>query len=203
MNIGGQTIHSFFRFSATTSIDDARQRGLWNRKQKIYQVLQTLIIDEISMVRADLLDCIDVFLRTARNNYQPFGGVQVIMVGDVLQLPPIVSASEATFFADHYSSAYFFHAHVMESPQFLVKTFELDTVYRQEDRDFVELLHRIRNNSATSTDIDTINSRVERVTTIAQGEIYLATTNARANQVNATMLSRLPGDEYHGFARTK
>ncbi len=80
MYIGGQTIHSFFKFSANVTVDDARQRALWHKKQKIYLALDTLIIDEISMVRADLLDCIDVFLRTARKNYAPFGGVQVIMV---------------------------------------------------------------------------------------------------------------------------
>lgn len=72
MNIGGQTIHSFFKFSANVTVDDARQRALWHKKQKIFQVLDTLIIDEISMVRADLLDCIDIFLRTVRKNYQPF-----------------------------------------------------------------------------------------------------------------------------------
>jgi ATP-dependent DNA helicase PIF1 len=80
MNIGGQTIHSFFKFSINVTTDDARQRATWHRKQKIFQVLETLIIDEISMVRADLLDCIDVFLRVVRKNQQPFGGVQVIMV---------------------------------------------------------------------------------------------------------------------------
>ena len=203
MNIGGQTIHSFFKFSINVTIDDARQRAAWHKKQKIFQALETLIIDEISMVRADLLDCIDVFLRIARKDQQPFGGVQVIMVWDLLQLPPIVWAIEAELFASQYESSYFFHAHVMKNPVFGMHTYQLDKVYRQEDKVFIELLHRIRNNTATQDDIDIINSRVQRITTIAPGEIYISTTNARANDVNNTMLSRIKADEYYSIADIK
>jgi ATP-dependent DNA helicase PIF1 len=125
------------------------------------------------------------------------------MVGDLLQLPPVVSQVESSFFAEHYASAYFFSAHVMENSAFVLRPYTLEKVYRQEDTTFVELLHRIRENTIISTDIDTINTRVQRVTTIESGEIYLTTTNARANQVNATMLERLPGQEFRAFARTK
>ena len=203
MNIGGQTIHSFFKFSANVTIDDARQRALRHKKQKIYLALDTLIIDEISMVRADLLDCIDVFLRTARKNYAPFGGVQVIMVWDLLQLPPIVSAVESVVFADTYSSAYFFDAMVMKNPACRMHPYQLEKVYRQEEISFVDLLHRIRNNTVSPTDLDIINSRVQRVTTINPWEIYISTTNSRANDVNNTMLSRLTTDEYRSFATSK
>lgn len=203
MNIGGQTIHSFFKFSANVSVDDARQRALWHKKQKIFTALDTLIIDEISMVRADLLDCIDIFLRTARKNYAPFGGVQVIMVGDLLQLPPIVSAAESALFTETYSSAYFFDALVMKNPALVIHPYQLEKVYRQEEISFVDLLHRIRNNTVSPADIEIINSRVQRVTTINPWEIYISTTNSRANDVNNTMLSRLSTDEYRSFATSK
>jgi hypothetical protein len=91
----------------------------------------------------------------------------------------------------------------MKNPLFILQAHQLEKVYRQEDRDFINLLHRIRNNTAIQSDIDMINTRVQRITTIAPGEIYISTTNARANDVNNTMLSRLKTDEYRSLARIK
>jgi hypothetical protein len=112
----------------------------------------------------------------------------------------VVSAGEQEIFSQTYESPYFFNAQVLQDATFTYASYTLDTVYRQEDSGFVELLHRIRNQSCTQADIDMINTRVQRVTTIEPGEIYISTTNARANEVNATMLSRLPGDTYCSYA---
>ena len=113
LNVEGQTIHSFFRFRpdiTPKSVTRIRRRG---NKKTIYEKLDAIIIDEISMVRADLLDCVDQFMRqNGRNSHKPFGGVQMIFIGDLYQLPPVVTSREKEIFRGHYDSPYFFSAHV-------------------------------------------------------------------------------------------
>src|SRR5690606_30918414 len=126
--------------------------------EKLYKTLKTIIIDEISMVRADLLDCIDMFLRLyGPENKKPFGGVQMVFIGDLYQLPPVVTGEEKQLFSSHYATPYFFSAHIMRHLK--LEVIELDKVYRQKDGEFVGLLNRIRNNSVEPADIEHLNSR--------------------------------------------
>src|SRR5712692_8463379 len=140
LNVGGQTIHSFFQFPPTI-IDPQSVRR--RRNPKLFQKLQTLIIDEVSMVRADVMDAVDRALRVQRDNMStPFGGVQVVLCGDLFQLPPIVRDGEMrAFFDEQYGGPYFFLAHVFDElrPSFL----ELTTIYRQRDETFIRVLNKI------------------------------------------------------------
>lgn len=116
VNVGGQTIHSFFGFKPDITVSKVRKLKP-PEDLDLYKKLETLVIDEISMVRADLLDCVDTFLRRfGPDKYQPFGGVQMIFIGDLYQLPPIVPSSDLAIFAEPYATPYFFSAHVISPP---------------------------------------------------------------------------------------
>ena len=134
LNVQGQTIHSFFGFKP--SITPEKVRKISGPDAKIYKEFDTIIIDEISMVRADLLDCVEKFMRlNGPYRKQWFGGVQMIFVGDLYQLPPVVAASEREIFSHRYESPYFFSAQVFKEKTFEMEFIELEKVYRQtEDR---------------------------------------------------------------------
>ncbi|MEL6941232.1 MAG: AAA family ATPase, partial [Bacteroidota bacterium] len=155
LNVQGQTIHSFFKFPAKLlTPKDIKKR----RDRRLYKRMEILIIDEISMVRADLLDHIDLFLRINRENPEPFGGVQVVFFGDLFQLPPVVSSEvERILFSTQYESAYFFSAKVFE--QLDLEMLELRKVYRQEARYFVRLLDAVRTNRLDQDDLQDLNER--------------------------------------------
>ncbi len=194
LNVRGQTIHKFFHFYIDVTPDKIRRRQIKPRNPKLYKKLQTIIIDEVSMVRADLLDCIDAFLRLyGPQENQPFGGVQMIFVGDLYQLPPVVSQESEAIFVDHYETSYFFSAHCLRDADFAVV--ELDTIYRQKEQAFVELLNRIRTNSAVAADLALLNRRVD-AQYAPRGDaffIHLTTTNRRADEINAAHLEALSG----------
>jgi ATP-dependent exoDNAse (exonuclease V) alpha subunit len=208
VNVKGQTIHSFFNFRLDITPDTAgRTRP---KKKEIYKKLDAIVIDEISMVRADLLDCVDTFLRKhGRKKALPFGGIQMIFVGDLYQLPPVVTSRERALFKDHYKSPYFFSARVFDEDLFSkaliqIKSFEmefieLEKVYRQRDEGFLEILNAIRNNAVTEDQIDRINKRWNPDFTEKKGEfyIYLTTTNALAEKINMDKLSELGAEEYN------
>jgi ATP-dependent exoDNAse (exonuclease V) alpha subunit len=146
------------------------------------------------MVRADLLDCIDIFLRMyGPEKKKPFGGVQMVFVGDLYQLPPVVSGTDGDVFSRHYETPYFFSAHIMS--QVKLEVIELEKIYRQRDEKFVELLNRIRNNSVEAEDIAYLNSRFIKDGQEKEGEFYisLTTTNKRADEINDTHLRALDG----------
>ena len=165
INAGGMTIHSFFQLPLGTIIPDnlfpdhmsefrqainthrsmIRHLRLNMQKRKMIQELELLIIDEVSMVRADLMDAMDVVLKSIRKNYRKaFGGVQVLMIGDLYQLPPVVPDDEKGILDKIYESPYFFSANVIKgSPPVIL---ELDKIYRQQDKKFLDLLNNIRNN---------------------------------------------------------
>ena len=147
VNVGGQTIHSFFHFKPNVTLAGIKKKkSTGKEKTTIYKKLTTIIIDEVSMMRADLLDCVDKFLRlNGPNSKHLFGGVQMIFIGDLYQLPPVVSGAEREIFRSHYSSPYFFSAKIME--QLDMEFVELEKVYRQKDNEFIRLLNTIRNNS--------------------------------------------------------
>jgi len=194
LNVGGQTIHSFFNFYVDVTPEKILKKKTKPRNVKLYQKLQTIIIDEISMVRADLLDCIDIFLRLyGPEKRKPFGGVQMVFVGDLYQLPPVVSGNDGDIFNGHYETPYFFSAHIMS--QLKLEVIELEKVYRQKDEKFVELLNRIRNNSVELNDIEHLNSRFIKDEQPKEGEFYisLTTTNKKADEINDTHLRALDG----------
>ena len=204
LNVKGQTIHSFFNFYVDVTPQNIRDKKTKPRNAKLYKKLQTIVIDEVSMVRADLLDCVDVFLRMyGPDPARPFGGVQMIFIGDLYQLPPVVSSQERELFSAHYKTPYFFSAHALRD--FPLALVELEKVYRQKDQKFIALLNKIRNNSVDDADIKTLNKRYGAAdASPADGfAITLATTNARADEINETHLAALKGKIYHGEAEIK
>lgn len=195
VNISGQTIHSFFHFKPNvTPASIKRKKKTEQDKPTIYKKLTTIVIDEISMVRADLLDCIDKFLRlNGPEQKQPFGGVQMIFIGDLYQLPPVVTSAEREIFRSHYASPYFFSAKVFG--EFNLEFIELEKVYRQKDGEFVRLLNSIRNRTVTDGDLALFNKRCNPDFEAPAGSFYLSltSTNDLADKINEKRLAELPG----------
>ncbi len=191
VNIGGQTIHSFFRFKPGVTLDEAEKIGKRNQKNKLYQKLELLIIDEISMVRADLFDCVDIFLKKARKNNLPFGGVQLLFIGDLYQLPPVERAEEKESFKRVYESPYFFSGRAMK--ELTLEIIEFEKIYRQKDSRFINLLNKVRNKSIEEEDIHKLNERYIKDFDEKeyQDHIYLTTRNLQADEVNGRNLDRL------------
>ena len=200
VNAGAMTIHSFFQFGIGAYIPGvvSPQSGFFMRKPKLDLIrnLDLLIIDEISMVRADLLDHIDAELRRIRRSYLPFGGVQIVMIGDLQQLPPIAGGDEEALLRQHYKSLYFFDCKAFQNLDYCC--IELRRVYRQSDTHFVDLLNRARTGSLTQNDVDELNSRYIPGFTPAPEDNYirLVTHNRMVQNVNTGEMGRLEGDEY-------
>ena len=195
LNVKGQTIHSFFSFRP--DITPEKVKRLPALKQKLIQSLDTIIIDEISMVRADLLDCVDLALRLNRGFEDlPFGGLQMILIGDLYQLPPVVTPREQAVFSGHYESPYFFSAGVFRDKNFRLEYIELDKVFRQKDQTFLELLNAIRNRSISEEQLARLNSRCLPGFKPKEGEFYitLTSTNEAADDLNQEQLNHLPGE---------
>lgn len=199
INAGGMTIHSFFQLPFAPYIPgtafggDAKYRFRFGReKLHIMQSIDLLVIDEISMVRADLLDAIDDVLRRFRKNDKPFGGVQLLLIGDVQQLPPVAKNDEWKMLSEYYDSPYFFSSKALGKTTFC--TIELKQVYRQNDIRFLELLNAIRENRCTEKDIAMLNSRFipEKNTVNDKGYIRLTTHNYQAQQINDRKINDLP-----------
>lgn len=192
VNISGQTIHSFFGFRPDVTVEKVR-KGARKNASPIYNKLDTIVIDEISMVRSDLLDCVNEFLKVnGKIPGTPFGGIQMIFIGDLYQIPPVVTGQEREIFKEYYSSEYFFDAKAFQNME--VAFLELEKIYRQTDRDFIHLLNKIRNKTIAGKDIEEINRRVIGDNRELPGEvIYLTTTNAMAEEINKAELNKLPG----------
>jgi hypothetical protein len=195
VNVGGQTIHSFFHFKPNVTLAAIKKKKAADKeKTTIYKKLKTIVIDEVSMVRADLLDCIDKFLRlNGPDTRRPFGGVQMIFIGDFYQLPPVVSSAEREIFRSHYASPFFFSANVF--PLLELEFIELEKVYRQKDDDFIRLLNAVRNNSITDEDIMLFNKRCDPAFTASADDYYisLTSTNELADDINEKRLAELSG----------
>ncbi len=187
LNVQGQTIHSFFGFPPKPlTKKDITPR----RYKKLYKRIDTIIIDEISMVRADMMDNIDYFLRINCENPAPFGGKQVIFFGDLFQLPPIVKNEEQMYFSLQYDSPYFFSAMVFND--FHLEPFELRKVYRQDNIHFIKLLDRVRTNRIDWDDIETLNERyMPEDFETDDSYITLSTVNRIVNQLNSRKLREL------------
>ncbi|MDX2128869.1 MAG: AAA family ATPase [Chloroherpetonaceae bacterium] len=194
LNVGGQTIHSFFKFPIGVITGQAIKKA---EKPELYKAIDTLIIDEISMVRADIIDGIDHFMRTnGRDKKLPFGGAQVIMIGDVFQLPPVVtSEEEQTLFGSYYETPYFFSAKVFDS--LLLRKIRLNKIFRQRDPHFIEVLQAIRSNTATNETLQTINQRFfpEFIPDAEDFYVWLTSTNDLAAQINTSRLLQLRENE--------
>jgi len=194
INAGGMTIHSFFQlpfgpFLPGSAQDPTRQRRFSGEKIRLIQSLDLLVIDEISMVRADVLDGIDDVLRRYRDRYKPFGGVQLLMIGDLHQLPPIVKDEEWYLLRDHYQTMYFFGSQALRNTEPV--SIELKHIYRQSDTTFIDLLNKVRDNKIDDQVLATLNSRyiAHFQPTAQEPYITLTAHNASAQTINAGKLS--------------
>src|SRR5579883_1436372 len=188
LNVGGQTLHSLFKLPPKLHrpgdlVPNARVCSLLRR-------IDTLIIDEISMVRADLLDAVDERLREAFNTEKPFGGVQIIMFGDTYQLPPVIEEGLSPYFEAVHGGHFFFNAHVWRKAEF--KVYELSQVFRQRDPVFKDILNAVRDGSVTDEQIQQLNARAGLPIPL-EGTVTLAPTNALVTQINQERLDQLPG----------
>ncbi|MDY6853132.1 MAG: helix-turn-helix domain-containing protein [Thermodesulfobacteriota bacterium] len=204
INASGVTLHSFFQIpfgpfvpgSETYERNTQRWFRFSKEKRRIIQSLDLLVIDEISMVRADLLDAVDAMLRRHRRNNLPFGGVQLLLIGDLHQLSPVAKKDEWGLLQEHYESVYFFSSKAIGLTELL--TIELKHIYRQSDEDFIRLLNRVRNNRLDDSCMDLLNQRyIEGFTPDEdQGYITLSTHNRSAESINQKRLRNLPKREY-------
>jgi len=204
INAGGVTLHSFFQlpfgpFVPGTETYERNKQRLFRfskEKKRIIQSLDLLVIDEISMVRADLLDAVDAVLRRHRRNNQPFGGVQLLVIGDLHQLSPVAKQNEWHLLEQHYESVYFFSSKALGLTELL--TIELTHIYRQSDTRFVELLNRVRDNRLDESSIAKLNQRYIQDFTPGedQGYITLSTHNRSAESINQTRLQALAKKEH-------
>ena len=209
INAGGQTLHSFFKLPFHPLLPNDSRYNVRNMRKtlkyngeliKLLRELELIIIDEISMVRADIIDFIDRVLRIyCRNMREPFGGKQLLLVGDIFQLEPVVKEDEWRLMQPFYASAYFFSAKVWQQMQLV--SVELRKVYRQSDSEFIAILDRIRENAATDADLNAINSRVTAADGSAIGasshagfQITLATRRDTVDYINDEQLKQLDGN---------
>ena len=224
INAGGVTIHSFFQFPLAPYIPggsfntkDEKYR-FSKEKKNIIRTLDLLVIDEISMVRADLLDQIDAVLRLHKDRHRPFGGVQLLMIGDLSQLAPVVKEGEWALLREYYRTPYFFGSHALQQTQHV--TIELTHVYRQTDHTFINILNEVRENRLTPESLARLNSRVATSGkmkdesgklvnegshpednchlsslnfSLDEGTIRLTTHNATANRYNEERMDALKG----------
>jgi ATP-dependent DNA helicase PIF1 len=209
LNVRGQTIHSFFKFKPGVTPDRVRKLSKAKGSDTIYKNLDAVVIDEVSMVRADLMDCVEKFLRlNGPHPRKSFGGLQMIFIGDLYQLPPVVTSQEKDLFAGadgggRYESPYFFSATIFREPTFDLEFVELEKVYRQTDAGFIDLLNAIRNRSIGEVEVERLNSRCLPDFSPPEGEFYitLTSTNDLAALRNREKLAALPGPvrRYEGF----
>jgi len=204
INAGGTTMHSFFQlpfnpFFPTVEgrknlIEKMKMQG---NRRKVLQELELLVIDEISMVRADVMDAVDTILRHVRyRNNEPFGGVQVIFIGDMFQLSPVASDEEWRMLSQFYSSPYFFHSHVIQQQQPVY--IELDKIFRQTNGDFIKVLNEVRNNCLSGSGLSLLQSRYNPLFVPPNDDTYitLTTHNYKADQINAEELAKVKGKIY-------
>ncbi len=202
MNAGGVTIHSFFQLSFAPHIPDTRlvsQKTFYKfskEKINIIRSLNLLVIDEVSMVRADLLDAVDGVLRRYRDREKPFGGVQLLMIGDMQQLAPVVKEDERQLLEKYYDTNFFFSSRALNKTSYY--TIELKQVYRQQDMKFLDLLNKIRTNQADDYTISELNKRYipDFNYKDKEGYITLTTHNYQAQRINEVRLAELPGEQY-------
>jgi len=212
INAQGVTLHSLFQlpfgafipsdhfegeeaptFQLNTPRTLTREMKMHGAKRNLLKKMELLIIDEVSMLRADLLDAIDAVLRRVRRRQEPFGGVQILFIGDLQQLPPVVKDAERQVLAQYYPTMFFFSAQVLVENQPLY--IELEKIYRQSDETFISVLNHLRDNQLTRQDVDTLNRHYQPGFSPddADGYVYLTTHNYKADRTNREKLEKLPG----------
>jgi len=207
INAGGVTIHSFFQLPFSPYVPGAKVESKFDfgkEKRKIIASSDLLIIDEISMVRADLLDAIDAVLRRFREHGQPFGGMQLLMIGDLAQLTPVVTPEDERMLKPYYDTPYFFGSKALQQIDYV--TIQLSHVYRQQDESFIALLNEIREGHPSAEALSKLNSRVTNHPSLGGeggGYIRLTTHNNLANFYNESELQKLPGRSYQYHAEVK
>lgn len=199
LNVKGQTLHSFFGFPPRM-LDKAE---IFKKKDyKFYKKVDTIIIDEVSMVRADMLDNIDYFLRLNREVDEPFGGVQMLFFGDLFQLPPVIATDfERKYFRENYTSAYFFSAAIIQAIE--LQMIELNQVYRQDERHFIRLLDNIRQNAVDYDDMEDLNQRCMPLPVDKRFIVYLCARNATADAINKEEIEKLDTERFVFNAKTE
>ena len=209
INAGGSTLHSFFRLPFHPLLPNDIQYDrrhirdtlkYTSAQRKLLREVELIIIDEISMVRADIIDFIDKVLRIFTRNEEPFGGKQLLLVGDIFQLEPVLKEEDRQLLSPFYQSAYFFNAKVWQKMPLV--SIELKKVYRQKDDHFIGILDRIRQNSATATDLQQLNSRVDKERDDDNGlQIILAARRDIVDYTNEQRLNELEGSPtiFHGI----
>jgi hypothetical protein len=217
INAGGVTIHSFFQLpfhpyvpsfylsenNPENKVEQKDPAGYKMSREKINIIrsLDLLVIDEISMVRADTLDAVDSALRRYKNRYLPFGGVQLLMIGDLQQLAPVVKDEDREIISKYYDSSFFFGSRALRSTDYV--TIELKHIYRQSDQVFINLLNKIRDNHIDSEVLSELNKRYipDFDPDSDGGYITLTTHNYQAQTINDSKLEKLPGNN-HSFVAT-
>lgn len=215
INAGGVTLHSLFHlpfgsfipdnavpenselsFLLTTPSTLIRNLKMNSQKKALIREMELLIIDEVSMLRADMLDAIDHILRYIRRNSNPFGGLQILFIGDLWQLPPVVKNEEWNILKQFYSNVYFFNASILKRQEIIY--LELEKIYRQTDSAFIDLLNNFRLNNINQTDIDTLNKQYKDQFNLLENEgyIYLTTHNHKADKINKQALEKLSGETF-------
>ena len=215
INAGGVTLHSLFHLPFGSFIPSnsflqenmdvnihtpkslVKSIKMNSHKRKLINSIELLIIDEVSMLRADMLDAIDTVLRSVRKKRNlPFGGIQLLFIGDLLQLPPVVKRQEKEYLSAYYASNYFFEAKVLETQQPVY--IELDKIFRQSDEDFITILNHLRDNKLNSRDIEILNKHYHPnfKPDPREGYIFLTTHNNKANSINNNELKKLDGTSY-------
>ncbi len=212
LNVAGKTIHSFFRFPPGITVEEVKRKRPKQELKKLIKNVDAIIIDEISMVRADLLDCVDAALRLSLGQkLEPFGGMQMIFIGDLYQLDPIVQREEEEFFKTLYQSPYFFDADVFSQQEFFripMKYIELRKIYRQKDSQFTSILNRIRENRVSDFDLELLNRRCLENSEFPRRDrfcIILTPTNNVADIINLNRLNEIKSKtfSYEGLIEGK
>lgn len=199
INAGGVTIHSFFQLPLSPYVPGTTFKDRYDfgkEKRRIIRTLDMLVIDEISMVRSDLLDAIDNVLRRYRDPTLPFGGVQLLMIGDLHQLTPVVTPRDEELLRPYYDTPYFFGSHALQQTSYV--TIQLTHVYRQQDQVFIDILNHVRDGMPTAEDLARLNARCKPmfIPKPEEGYIRLTTHNRMADSYNDNELHKLPGKRY-------
>lgn len=197
LNVKGQTIHSFFGFRPDVTVEKIHRFYRKKDKKGLFKKLDTIVIDEVSMVRADLLDCIDQLLRMhGKNQNEPFGGIRMVFIGDLHQLPPVVTANEKNIFTEYYKTPYFFSANVFEDLD--LHFIELQKIYRQNDEEFISILAAMRENTVSDSQLDSLNARYDPQFETPSNRFFitLTTTNKTAQKINEYHLNKLFNERF-------
>lgn len=201
LNVGGFTIHKAFGFRPGMYPDDLKSGGKYHASSataKLLQSVDILVVDEISMVRADLFDMMNLALQRLRKDTRPFGGVQLVLVGDLLQLPPVVTDDESRLFTEHWDSPYFFSAHCYD--EVALSNINLTTVWRQSDEEFIEILNQVREGSVSDAALDRLNEQVDKDFQAPDDWVTVSSRRKGVDKINRERLEALESEKFLSVA---